>query len=267
MIFFKYNLNVKIILLEYSELDRSWGLRNTVDPFVRLYYIAQGSGRVVCGDQDIALRQGRFYLLPSQTALTFWTNRTIHIFWSHLELTLQPGIDLFSLIGGTVMELAEPPCGIVEKFQSLHRSDCDALYENLACQALLSEIIVLFLEKYQVELPVRITDLKRFETVIDLIEKSPGARWQVSELAAHAGLSRARFSMEFKQIYGIPPAKFVMRKRLERVRHLLLETDRTLDDIAAESGFHDAFHLSKAFKAETGMPPRNFRLSRRRNLP
>jgi AraC-like DNA-binding protein len=48
---------------------------------------------------------------------------------------------------------------------------------------------------------------------------------------------------------------------------MLLNTDRTLEDVADELGFSDAFHFSKAFKAGIGFSPRQFRASRSLNQP
>jgi AraC-like DNA-binding protein len=130
------------------------------------------------------------------------------------------------------------------------------------------EIIASFFKRYDIKLPERFKkDIRRFEAIASLVEDSPGNKWSIQELAAKSGFGRVRFSTEFKRVFGVPPAKFIMRKRLERARYLLLATGRTLEDIAEELGFSDAFHLSKSFKADTGLSPKEFRKSRHINQP
>ncbi len=266
MRYFKYNFNVKIVCRRYSELNRSWGMNNTVDPFIRLYYIAGGRGRVLCGKQNIVLEKAKLYLLPSQTPLSFWTNGYLNVHWAHVRLTLAPGIDIFNLIQGKVMCLPEPDDTMIESFKALNRENLETLPGDLRAQALVMELIADFFAGSSVELPEQFEkDLKRFEPVTGLFEKSPARKWKIQELARKTGLGRVRFSTEFKRVFGVPPAKFIMRKRLEHARYLLLNTNRTLEDIADELGFSDAFHFSKSFKSGIGFPPKEFRVRGSRN--
>jgi AraC-like DNA-binding protein len=130
------------------------------------------------------------------------------------------------------------------------------------------EIFAVFFRRYNIELPECFEhDLRRFEPVMRVFEASEFRNFSVPELARLTGLGRVRFSTEFKRVFGLPPAKYIMRKRLERARYMLLNTDRTLEDVADELGFSDAFHFSKAFKAGIGFSPRQFRASRSLNQP
>ena len=52
----------------------------------------------------------------------------------------------------------------------------------------------------------------------------------------------------------MPLRAYLRRLRLEKAR-LLVERGLTLKEIAAETGFYDEFHLSKAFKQFFGVPP------------
>ena len=268
MKYFEYNFNVKIIQNEYSQLDCSWKSNNTSDSFIRLYYITGGQGRVICGKQNIALEKGKFYLLPSQTPLTFWTPGYLNVHWSHVQLTLTPGLDIFNIIQGKVMCIPELDNNMIERFKSLYKETFETLSDDLRSQALIMELIALLFQRYNIELPERFEkDLKRFDSVISMIEKSPGNKWNIQELAAETGLGRVRFSTEFKRVFAVPPARFIMRKRLEKARYLLLATTRKLEDIADELGFSDAFHFSKSFKANIGLSPKKFRQSRNINQP
>ena len=268
MKYFEHNFNVRIIKTEYSELDRAWGLKNTVDPYIRLYYIKDGSGRILCEKQNVIMKKRKFYLLPSQTPLTFWTTGSLNVHWSHVQLLLAPGIDIFNIIPGKVMCIPEPDDSMVERFISIYEETVETLYNDLRSQALILELIAIFFKRYNIELPECFEkDVRRFEPVTSMIDKSPGTRWNIHELAARIGLGRGRFSSEFKRVFAIPPSKYIMRKRLEQARYLLMTTNRTLEDIAEELGFSDAFHFSKSFKNNIGLSPKEFRESRHINQP
>jgi AraC-like DNA-binding protein len=64
---------------------------------------------------------------------------------------------------------------------------------------------------------------------------------------------------------GATVAGWVRQRRLERCRRDLVAprfADAPVSVIAARWGFVDAAHFSRAFKAEFGMPPREYRAAR-----
>ncbi|MBL7699652.1 MAG: helix-turn-helix transcriptional regulator [Chitinophagaceae bacterium] len=71
--------------------------------------------------------------------------------------------------------------------------------------------------------------------------------------------SIASFKRDFQKIYGMPPGKWLLQKRLENARHLLLDLSKTVNDAALESGFKNNTHFSRAFKINFGSSPLQFR--------
>ncbi len=66
-------------------------------------------------------------------------------------------------------------------------------------------------------------------------------------------LSETRFSHIFKEIMHIPPHRYVLQLRLNRVKYLLTYTDLSLGEIAAATGFKDPLYLSRLFKKNFGI--------------
>jgi len=75
------------------------------------------------------------------------------------------------------------------------------------------------------------------------------------ELAKIAGLSVGRFSRRFKDSFGLSPRGYVIRSRLERAKTLMMETRRSLSQIALDSGFADQAHMCRQFHAIIGDTP------------
>lgn len=69
------------------------------------------------------------------------------------------------------------------------------------------------------------------------------------EIAAIAGVSKASLFRLFRQVLGMGPGEYQLQLRLSRARNLLSTSDLSLAAIAAQTGFHDASHLSRALKA------------------
>ena len=88
----------------------------------------------------------------------------------------------------------------------------------------------------------------------EYIERNYRRKITLKELAGRTGCSTSYLSHHFPAEFGLPLRAYLRRLRLERAR-LLVERGLTLKEIAAETGFYDEFHLSKAFKQFFGVPP------------
>lgn len=96
--------------------------------------------------------------------------------------------------------------------------------------------------------------------VIDYIMSNLERPLPVEDLARVAGLSRAHFSRMFAANEGLPPAEFVLQKRLKRAVKLLTKTaNMPVKEVAIRSGFEDANYFSKVFRRVYGTNPTEFR--------
>jgi AraC-like DNA-binding protein len=94
-----------------------------------------------------------------------------------------------------------------------------------------------------------------------LIQHNPDRPWTLASLAAAVGMSRAGLARRFGNLVGEPPMTFLTTWRLALAADLLSETSDTLDRIARQVGYSNAFALSAAFRRERGMSPREHRLA------
>ena len=76
------------------------------------------------------------------------------------------------------------------------------------------------------------------------------------ELAALTNRSLTSFKKEFKGIFGMPPHRWIVEKRLERARMLLISTNKTVSEVGTECGFANISHFIKLFKRRFGTTPK-----------
>lgn len=79
------------------------------------------------------------------------------------------------------------------------------------------------------------------------------------DIAKHIHMNTTAFIRCFHRVTGITPQSWLMKKRIEKASRLLVQTDKTIDDIAAITAFFDRAHFSKVFKLKTGLSPAAFR--------
>jgi AraC-like DNA-binding protein len=67
------------------------------------------------------------------------------------------------------------------------------------------------------------------------------------------------FSNLFKKTFNISPQKYVLQRKLDRARLLLINFDKPIADISDELKFTDTAAFSNFFKKQTGITPKAFR--------
>jgi AraC-like DNA-binding protein len=79
--------------------------------------------------------------------------------------------------------------------------------------------------------------------------------FSIEDWAADMGLAPASVSRGFRQAYGVSPKRYRLEQRTLRTLSQLRTWTGSLADLAAESGFSDQAHLSRAVVALTGIVP------------
>lgn len=81
------------------------------------------------------------------------------------------------------------------------------------------------------------------------------------ELARRVGMSESTFRRKFLEETGVPVNRYLIQKRLQKARTLLIETRRSIQEIADQTGFSDVYYFHRMFSREFRITPRRFQLS------
>ncbi|KAA0690580.1 AraC family transcriptional regulator [Neorhizobium sp. P12A] len=100
---------------------------------------------------------------------------------------------------------------------------------------------------------------QRLVRSIKSVIASPAHPWTLSELAGIAAMSRATYARQFQECAGMTVGAFLTDLRMSLASSLLLQSQRTTADIAAEVGYQSEAAFGKAFKASKGVTPGRFR--------
>jgi transcriptional regulator GlxA family with amidase domain len=83
-----------------------------------------------------------------------------------------------------------------------------------------------------------------------------------AELEAIGGHDRFQLARQFRLLYGTSPYRYLMMRRLDRVREEI-RAGTPLAAIAADCGFADQAHMTRSFKASLGLTPAQYRAATR----
>lgn len=82
---------------------------------------------------------------------------------------------------------------------------------------------------------------------------------RIEHVAKLARLSSSHFGRAFKESFGVPFLQFLITRRIERAKALMVTTGDSLCHIALACGFADQAHFSRAFRRVVGATPHAWR--------
>jgi AraC-like DNA-binding protein len=81
----------------------------------------------------------------------------------------------------------------------------------------------------------------------------------IAAVARQLGVSRFHFIRQFDSVFGATPQQFRIGAKLERARHLLATTDRSVTDVCMDVGFSSLGTFSTLFRRRMGESPSAYR--------
>lgn len=83
------------------------------------------------------------------------------------------------------------------------------------------------------------------------------------DIARHVGMDEDYLTTCFRHELGVTPIAYLNRYRVSQAKRLLVETDKSITEIALAVGFSDSGYFSRVFRRETGRSPEAFRRASR----
>lgn len=78
----------------------------------------------------------------------------------------------------------------------------------------------------------------------------------MSELARQSGMNTFKLKAGFKHVFGNTVFGYLKDHRMEQARHMIREGDKTITEVAYETGYSTLQHFSNEFKRKFGLSPK-----------
>ena len=129
--------------------------------------------------------------------------------------------------------------------------------------AMCNGIILLIIGQLYNEHNIIETDLskmKRIEKAIEYLKQNYGnSDFKISNLANIVNMSEKHFRRMFLDVYKKTPYLFLQEFRINKAEILLLNTKKSISDIALQCGFSDVYSFSHSFKKHNEVTPTEYR--------
>jgi transcriptional regulator GlxA family with amidase domain len=99
--------------------------------------------------------------------------------------------------------------------------------------------------------------------VVRYLEENAFGGLSMEGVAKHTGFSRTQFTRKFQAQVGVAPSRYLTELRMQKVRKLLVEMDCSMEQIAEQCGYKNAFYLSRVFTKMMNMNPSLYRKTHR----
>jgi ABC-type Fe3+-hydroxamate transport system substrate-binding protein len=97
--------------------------------------------------------------------------------------------------------------------------------------------------------------LDGIDQVISYLHTHYDRKVQREEAVVLSGLSLRQFTSSFKQRTGLTFIEYLNRIRIDKVKAIMLQSRKPLNEVARQVGYADEFYLSRKFKQVTGLSP------------
>lgn len=77
----------------------------------------------------------------------------------------------------------------------------------------------------------------------------------VDELARIVGMSRSNFDERFKQVFGISPKQWMLKRKAQSIRYYMSKPDITISDVIQEYDFQSFTQFNRFCRQQFGLPP------------
>jgi len=232
--------------------DNTWNYQGILNPYNTLYYILDGNGHIHYGNTIVDLQAGYVYLIPQHLTQHVWCDSFIKKAYIDLHAEIIPGYDVFT----NHKDILCKHIGIAHCSHIYEICESNKIKDRLELQGELALTLADFLTEEPQPFSAKIVSLL---PLITEMQQKPSARIRREELAAKYGWNVSVLSRTFKKVFGCGIKQYAEQILIARLTEELLLTDKTLQCLAVEYGFCDAYYLSSFFKRHIGVSPTVYR--------
>lgn len=207
------------------------------------HYVVSGKGTVIIEEDKYDVKSGEVFLLPPDKTVLYYANNEDP--WEYIWI----GFD--GKLSERFFELESPVFPFDKRiFEEIKMID---LYPDTKEEYLVTKLFEIYMELFGKRKKSDVVT-----AVADYIDHSFSEPISIENIAKDVMLDRHHLSRIFKAKTGVTMQQYLVDKRLNQAKKLLL-TGMDISVCCEAVGYNDIFNFSKAFKKKFGISPGKFK--------
>ena len=259
-------MTATLLSIALSKDEKDWKSLLHTHYFTELFYVVNGKGNFLFRDETYPIEPGDFVIVPPYT--------------EHTEQSASGNpLEYFVLgIDGVTFQRESEQAGkqicgsfsstpfITDLFeQMLYEVRSSEYGSDAICQKLLEVLILKIIRSLHVvpvpAITVRMT--KECAQIKSYLDTNYADHITLDTLTGLTHMNKYYMAHSFSKYTGLSPIQYLNERRLEVACGLLTETDHSVSEIAASTGFSSQSYFTQIFRKKYGTTPIKYRQERK----
>ena len=266
------NVEIKVIDAQKHNFNRNYSSRIQFHPFTYFYYIVEGNGKLSIENELIDVNDNDLVVINSNIGHTIYVDgstNSCQIIGFGVE-----SISVSKIRPNAPMEDSSNYFHVNLEDKNYHVNLLTEIVDEFNSEKLFSKsmtdakaaIFVINLLRCN-EKQVTVSHDKKINRQIDYIKNYIDSNYsediKLEQLSTMAYMNKFHLISEFKQSYRVTPIEYLILKRIEIAKNLLISTNHSMEEISSIVGFNSQSYFNQVFKKKVGQTPSKFRKKHR----
>lgn len=231
-----------------------WIQHDLHTPFWRCYWSVSEGGYLVVNNQTIPLKTDCLYIIPAHLHFSTYAKKPMEQYYLHFSLPEQQLSNNTEIL---IAPINSQWTNMWYEWESLVNVGKSLRFrQHLLAEAILAEALLALPAEFMSN---RKSLSPEIQTAISLLQTNIASPLDNSTLAKCAKVGLRTFLRRFREEIGESPQQRSRRMRIEIACQYLLNTSKSIDEIAELTGFPDRYYFGRVFRQIQKKSPCRFR--------
>lgn len=239
---------------------------NTLDSYLLLYTLG-GQGEMTYNGHSYALTPNSIFLINCKKGFHFNLHNSSS--WNYHRLYLNGNNLAFFyykyIKSNSPLHICVPSSNLLSTLNKLINYVSTAEYDELVSSLLITTLLTnLVIERNscntETAIPKYILQLR------ELLDTEYFNSYDLDSLSNKFNVNKYTLSKEFSKYIKIPPIEYLIRRRMQVAKELLVDTNYTISEISYQIGIFNTTYFIHLFKKHVGVTPLQYRKQSNKEL-
>ena len=265
------NIYLKVLYAKKFSTSNNINSRIHFHPFTEFYFILDGKGKFSIEDRVIDTSKDDFFIINSNVGHSIYSSKDENLVYISFGVD---SIFVKNILNNNDIEedkyiyknIEENQEYFIKSFDIINEEfNSTDIYSQSMANAKASEFVISLLRKFKDEIVITndIKINKQIDYIKNFIDNNYSEDIKLESLSKMAYMNKFHLIAEFKQSYRVTPIDYLILKRIEVTKNLLISTNHSMEEISSIVGFNSQSYFNQVFRKKVGLTPSQFRKNHR----